>query len=103
MQERGNPEIDVKGVTQRDYNNWKHHPVTKMFREYLEDYRGAMTKRMVELWENGALKLSEEQEARGRMMAIREVIDLEFIHIASMYGLEEGTSNDYAGKENISS
>lgn len=103
MQERGNPEIDVKGVTRRDYNNWKHHPVTKMFREYLSDYRGALTKRMVELWENGALKLTDEQEARGRLMAIREIIDLEFGHIANMYGLEEGTSNDDAGEENLGS
>lgn len=101
MQERGNPETDVKGVTRRDYNNWKHHPVTKMFREYLIDYSGALTKRMVELWASGALKLTDEQEARGRLMAIREIIDLEFEHIANMYGLEEGTSNDDASKENI--
>lgn len=94
MQQNEKPEAVVKGVTRQDYNNWKHHPVTKVFREFLNDYRGAVKARMIEQWEAGALKLTEEQEARGRLMAIREIIDLEFEHIAGMYGLEEGTSNE---------
>jgi hypothetical protein len=93
MPQNEKPEPDIKGVTRHDYNNWKHHPVTKVFREFLQDYRGAMKARMIEQWEAGALKLSDELEARGRALAIREIIDLEFEHIATMYGLEEGTSN----------
>lgn len=97
MPQNDKPELDVKGVTRQDYNNWKHHPVTKVFREFLQDYRGAMKARIVEQWEAGALKLTDELEARGRALAIREIIDLEFDHIAGMYGIEGVTSNDDAG------
>jgi hypothetical protein len=93
MSERKRAEVDVKGVTERDFNVWKHHPVTKLFKEFLVDYRGALITRMVEQWESGALKLTDELEARGRVRAVQEMIDLEFGHVASMYGIE-GTSNE---------
>lgn len=81
--------IDIEGVTQRDFDNWKHNPVTKMFLKYLYDYRGAMRAQVVERWEDGALQLIDEKEARGRTLALKEIVGLQFHHITDFYGIEQ--------------
>lgn len=82
-----NKQIDIEGVGEGDFQNWKHHPVTKVFMRYLADYRAAVTQRVVGQWEAGALKLTDEQEARGRSLVLMEMQDLRFDHMVTFYGL----------------
>lgn len=91
----------IDGVGKKDFEIWKHHPVTKVFRRFLQDYRGAIKTRILEQWEGGALKLTDELEARGRVRVVQEMIDLEFEHILSQYGIEgtgNGSEEDIGGK-----
>lgn len=90
--------IDIEGVTERDFENWRHNPVTKMFMKYLTDYRGALTAQVISQWEAGALQLNDEKEGRGRHLTLKEIISLRFNHIANFYGVdqeeEDGSQKD---------
>ena len=80
---------DIEGITERDFQLWKHNPVTKMMMKFLGDSRGVMVGKLINQWEAGALKLTDEQEGRGRALALREIKDLEFEHIATFYGIQK--------------
>lgn len=64
---------------------WKHHPVTKVVLQFAADYAAAVEQDMVEQWRNGALKLTDEQERRGRVLAYRDINELAFASIENFY------------------
>lgn len=55
--------------------------------QYLEDFAAQLGQAMLVRWEGGALKLVEEQEARGRILACREVASLGLQPIRDFYGV----------------
>ena len=69
------PPPAVNGVTETDVAQWLHNPVTKAVWKYLADYRERLKEVTVGQWEQGALQLSSEQEARGRVLVLKEVVD----------------------------
>lgn len=86
------------GVTASDYNEWKHHPVSKVFRKYLEDYRAEIRKEILSQWEAGALVAEVDKEARGRVLQLTDILDLEFGAIQQFYQQdEEATDNGASG------
>lgn len=87
-------ETEIEGVTRRDFENWLHNPVTKMYLRFLTDYRAGLITQIVGQWESGALKLSDEMEARGRAVAIKEMIELQFSHITGFYLTDNLGTND---------
>lgn len=78
-------EPHVDGITERDFLMWKHDPVTKVFMKYLRDYGDAVKGRVVAQWETGALQLMTEQEARGRYLVTKEITELDFGSMYSLY------------------
>jgi hypothetical protein len=77
-----------------DFARWKHHPVTELVMKYLGDFREALIKEVVGSWEIGGLDLMTEQEARGRCVMLREILDLELQYIQHFYGVENATETD---------
>jgi hypothetical protein len=77
-------DLEVLGMKESDFNAWKHHPITKAFRQYLSDYREALLKDHLARWEAGAID-STDQEARGRAISLKEMAAIEFQHIALFY------------------
>jgi hypothetical protein len=76
---------EVRGLTEADYLRWVHHPVTKWFRRYLEEYRADLVAAASERWLGGEIKLSEENEMKGRALCLTEVATLPFNAIANFY------------------
>jgi hypothetical protein len=85
---------EVGGIREAEFQLWKHHPVTKVVMKYLDDYRGAMTRQIVQAWEAGALKLTDDLEGRGRSVMLREVTSMDFDVLATFYGVEQESDSN---------
>lgn len=87
---------DIVGLSQEAFNQWRHHPVTKAVRAYLQHWRDRQVEEHTNRWEAGEL-LSEKEEdaiATAARMVI-EIKNLEFEHIARFYNFtNDEESND---------
>lgn len=85
----------IGDLTEQDYLDWKHHPVTRLFRRYLGDFRDALRRDHTLRWEGGASPSDAfEIEARGRVLTLGELVDLEFRHIADFYPSKQDQTAD---------
>jgi hypothetical protein len=86
---------EVEGISESDFQVWKHHPVSKLYLKYLVDYRAMLLNELLAQWENGVLTLDTEKEIRGRTLTLADLVDLQFASIQKFYQTEEdnaGTS-----------
>lgn len=81
--------MTLDGITESDFQVWKHHPVSKLYLRYLNDYRSALLKELVERWEAGHLTLETEKEIRGRTLTLADLTELQFASIEKFYQTEE--------------
>lgn len=58
-----------------------------MVLRYLNDFADGLSKEMLGRWQAGTLKLTDEQEARGRILAIKEVAELPIEAVRAFYGI----------------
>lgn len=72
-------------IGEQDFHLWRHHPVSKVVLQYLADYREVLRREAMDRWESGALRLVDEQEMRGRVLAVTDMIDLAHESIRSFY------------------
>ena len=79
----------LDGLTDADFNVWKHHPVSKVYLKYLADYRTMLLRDLLARWESGALVLDTEKEIRGRTMTLAELGELQFASIQKFYQTSE--------------
>lgn len=86
--------MTLEGLTEADFNVWKHHPVSKLYLRYLGDYRAMLIRELLERWEAGTLQLDTEKEIRGRTMTLADLTELQFASIQKFYSEEkdEGTT-----------
>lgn len=77
------------------FNIWRHHPVTRLvFDDYLDALVWRIETQILNGWISGNLKLLEEGEARGRILAYRLLVqNLNLPVIREEFGLA-GTPND---------
>lgn len=73
------------GVTESDYQLWRHHPITKIYLQFIADFGATLEREAMERWRVGSLKLVDEQEIRGRVVACTEMAELSFESIRSFY------------------
>jgi hypothetical protein len=71
------------------FNVWRHHPVTRLvFDDYLEALAFRIEVQVLNGWLSGNLTLDLEQEARGRLLAYRLLVqNLNLPIIREEYGL----------------
>ena len=62
----------MEAVSQDNFDEWKHHPVTKRLMKMLSTDRDAMKEGLV----NNTF--DDEQEVKGRCRAIAIILDLEY-------------------------
>lgn len=79
----------LDGLTDSDFNVWKHHPVSKIYLQYLGDYRAMLLRDLLARWEAGAITLDIEKEIRGRAMTLAELGELQFASIQKFYQTDE--------------
>jgi hypothetical protein len=75
----------IEGITEADFQVWKHHPVSKVYLQYLADYRSMLLRELLERWEAGALTLETEKEIRGRTLTLADLVELRFASIQKFY------------------
>ena len=89
--------MKVEDLKEVDFAHWKHHPVTELVMQYLEDFRRETIKEIIASWELGNLSLMTEQEARGRNLALQELTELGLSQIKAFYGVEDAAEVDTDG------
>lgn len=84
-------EFILAGLTEQDFANWKHHPVTKVYLRFLRDWERQLAERQI-----GALRKADrglhpfdQGKFAGYIEAISEMADLTFQDIANAYPSEE--------------
>jgi hypothetical protein len=77
------------GISEGDFQVWKHHPVSKLYLQYLADYRTMLLRDLLARWEAGALTLETEKEIRGRTITLAELVELKFASIETFYQTSE--------------
>lgn len=92
----------LDGISEADFNVWKHHPVSKLYLAYLADYRAMLLRDLLARWESGALILETEKEIRGRTLTLAELVDLKFASIETFYQTDNEDRNEAATTEIIS-
>lgn len=86
---------EVRGVTLRDFQHWRHSPVTAWFLRYLADYRADLVAAASEQWLAGQLTLPTADEMKGRVLALGEVATLPFDAIAAFYqAIDQAQTNN---------
>lgn len=53
------------GIGEAEFNNWKHHPVTRCYLQMLLDWRETELLQVIQAWEAGRITLAGSDEARG--------------------------------------
>lgn len=73
----------AQGMSKEDYQQWKDHPLTQRFHQYLKDYRQAL----MEKWAQGALSPDSQEAlmAVARCQMADEIATLEDDSIAEFY------------------
>lgn len=77
-------------MTREEYNEWRHHPVSKVFLQFLRDKKAFLTNAMMEQWLDGRESFAQsEQTVRGQIIELGEIADMPFEHISEFYKQEE--------------
>ena len=77
----------MEAVSRENFDEWKHHPVTRKLMKLLTQDREAMKEGLV----HGAFE--DEQEVKGRCRAIAIVLTLEYEDLFE--AVNKGVSNDH--------
>ena len=77
--------LQLKGVQEQDHQLWRHHPVTKVYRQYLKDFREALRQALLDLLEAGNLDEHTKLKAEGKLQILNEMIHLEYDHLVLFY------------------
>lgn len=79
----------VKGIQTTDYLNWKHHPVTRVFHQYLKDRVKALEAQCLDylLGARVGARLDPEvlAEIAGRIKSESEIPELDFDAVIEFY------------------
>jgi uncharacterized phage-associated protein len=86
-------ELQVGGITRRDFEQWKHEPVTKLFRRYLADKQTFIERYAIDRWLSGTISLQEDQTLRGHIVELAELSDLPFEALVEFYKEDEERAN----------
>lgn len=81
--------VQLDGITKDDFQIWKHHPVSKLYLKYLEDYAALLGREFLDRWLAGHITTDTEKELRGRILTLTDLVELQFDSIKKFYQTEE--------------
>lgn len=88
------PVPTVQGITQADYQAWRHHPCSKMFLQYLRDWRHSVLRSLLAQWEADQVTLALDTEVKGRVKTLGELSVLPFEAIYEFYQEQSEESDE---------
>ena len=81
-------------MTKEQYNEWRNHPATMFFRQFLKDRREALIQEATEDWLNGSASFERENQVeRGRIAELFLVEDIAFEIIETFYKERNATED----------
>lgn len=75
-------------LTPDQFNLWRHHPVSRVFLQWMRDWADEAEKRSTADWLAGR---GVSEEARGRILAWREASGAHVEQVRQFYGVEAKT------------
>ena len=82
-------------MTAQEFNQWRHHPVTAAYLQYLDDLVKSFRGSAADLLEAGRLN-PQAEELKGRLLTLRELHSLSLTDICGFYR-QEDTEEKNAG------
>ena len=82
-------------MTKEEYEQWKHHPLTQQFHQFLKDYRQSL----MEQWATGQFSMSEtgrNTEMVARAQCLHDLAEMDAEAISQFYSkgvVEDGDHN----------
>ena len=86
------------GVSEQEYQLWRHNPITAAYLLYLGDQAEAFRTAAADLLEAGHL-LPQADTIRGRLLTLRELQNLSLDAIQNFYRQEDTAGNDAAATD----
>ena len=75
-------------ITREQYGEWRNHPATQFFRQFLKDRADSLIQAGTEAWLN-ADETFQRDEARGRIREALEIEDVSYDTISTFYREKE--------------
>jgi hypothetical protein len=80
-------------MSNQEYHQWRHHPVTAAYLLYLDDIIKSFRESSADLLEAGRL-IPQADEIRGRLLTLRELHSLDLGDICNFYRQEDKEEKD---------
>ena len=98
MSDEVDPAYELNGIQERDFQNWKHHPVTKVVMRYLLDYEQQVAERGVHVLRTAAEAPDQFRLGvfQGEINTLARVAQLQFADLIEFYPAEEEEDDDAA-------
>ena len=80
-------------MSNQEFHQWRHHPVTSAYLSYLNDQVEAFRTAAADLLEQGRLN-SQADELRGRLLTLRELHSLSLTDICGFYRNSDTEENN---------
>ena len=82
-------------ISKEQYGEWRNHPATLFFRQFLKDRARVLGEQAHQAWLNdGAAFEKDSQEARGRILELVGIEDVPFDVIEAFYEEQESGAED---------
>lgn len=93
------PQRSLAMVTKEQFGEWRQHPATKFFFEFLNNRKNLLTSYCMEGWLKGLKEFQADGEVdRGRILELMEVCDITHQVIETFYKeLENDSENPEDG------
>jgi len=84
-------ELVMEGISEADFNAWKHHPVSRLVRRYHQDMERQLAEHQIAVLRNAVAAMSdlEQGEYKGTINTWKAAAELEYATIADFYPTEE--------------
>ena len=69
----------------QDFQGWRRHPVSQVVLRFLADRSADLQAQTLFRWLSGQTTLQQEEELRGRVLALNEVLALEWKQLQQFY------------------
>ena len=79
-------------ITREQYGEWRNHPATQFFRQFLKDRADSLIQAGTEAWLNNDVAFQKD-ESRGRIREALELEDLSYQTIANFYEEQNAGKN----------
>lgn len=91
-------------ISKSEYQEWRHHPATKDFLQFIRDKRDFLKAAALDQWVNGVESFANcNQTVRGQIIELDELAELPFEAISEFYRKDDDTETLEDGSRRIPS